>query len=316
MRNLFWNRTLPALALVLLFSGSAFAAKYEIQWGTIVAGGTWQLIGTSMLEDVKKAYPEITGSTLPSTTTANIMGVGSGKFNVGFSITDTTADAWDGVGFFKQPVRNIRNLATIYPMAMQLAVRVASGINSPGDLKGKRVSPSAKGNSSDVEAQRILKAYGLSYSDMKVQFCSFEDAAQLMVDGHLDALLFTTAFPAPSILNVSSQQKLKLLSLPDDKVKAMTRFRGVEAYSLPAGLYRGMDAPVKTIAARTHIICRNDMPDEVAYRIVKVIAENFGRYPGILKSMGYTKVQEMAKDAGIPFHPGALKYYKERGWVK
>jgi TRAP transporter TAXI family solute receptor len=316
MKNLFLKGTLAAV-LALLFAGSTFAARYEIQWGTIVAGGTWQLIGTAMLEDVKKTYPEITGSTLPSTTTANIMGVASGKFNVGFSISDTTAEAWDGVGYFKaKALKNIRNLATLYPMAMQLAVRVDSGINSPADLKGRRVSPSAKGNSSDVEAQRLISLYGLSYKDMKVQFCSFEDAAQLMIDGHLDAMLFTTAFPAPSILNVSSQQKLKLLSLPDDKVKGLTKFRGVEAYTFPGGLYRGVDAPVKTIASRTHIVVREDMPDEVAYRIVKVIAENFKRYPGILKSMQYTTAQDMAKDAGIPFHPGAAKYYKERGWLK
>jgi hypothetical protein len=317
MRSRLWKGTFTAVLLASLFTGSAFAAPYEIQFGTMVAGGTWQLIGTAMLEDVKRACPDITGSTLPSSSTANVMGVSSGKFNMGLTQTDTAADAWEGVGFFKKAaLRNIRNLATLYPMAMQLVVRVNSGIDSPADLKGKRVSPSLKGNSSDMAAQRLLRLYGLSYNDMKVQFCNFEDAAQLMIDGHLDALLFVTAFPAPSILNISSQQKLKLLALPDDKIKALAQYKGMEPYLFPGGLYKGVDAPVKTVATRTQIVVRADMPDEIAYKIVKAIAQNFSRYPGILRSMQYTRVQDMAKETPIPVHPGAAKYYRERGWIK
>ncbi len=316
MKKLISTVIIIAGLCVFLFAQPVSAAPYEVKWGTIVAGGTWHIIGSAMLEDIKKAYPDITGSTLPSTTTANLMGVSTGKFNVGFSITDTTADAWEGLGYFKQPVRNIRNLATLYPMAMQIVVRQDSGINSPEQLKGKKISPSAKGNSSDIEAQRLLKLYGLTTNDVKFQYASFEDAAQLMIDNHVDALVFTTAFPAPSIVNVASQQKIKLLALPEDKAKALAQFKGVEVYTFPKGLYKNVDNPVRTVAARTHIVVRDDMPDDVAYKITKAIGENFKRYPGVLKSMEFTRQEDMAKDSGIPFHPGALKYYKERGWVK
>jgi TRAP transporter TAXI family solute receptor len=269
-----------------------------------------------MLEDIKKANPDLKGSTIPSTTTANVLGVSTGKFTIAFSITDTTAEGWEGQGYFKSPVKNIRNLAALYPMAMQIAVREDSGIKSVEQLKGKRISPAAKGTSSDIEAQRLFAAYGVPLNDVRFQYTSFEDAANMMIDGQIDAMIFTTAFPAPSIINVSSQRPIKLLSLSEDKVKELTKFKGLEPYTMPTGLYKGVDHAVKTVAARTHLIVRDDMADDVAYRIVKTIAENFKKYPGILKSMEYAKLEDMGKDVGIPLHPGARKYYKERGWIK
>jgi hypothetical protein len=283
-----------------------------------VAGGAWQILGSAMLEDVKKANPNITGSTVPSTPTATLMGLGQGKYNIGFSLTDATADAWEGKGFFKAgPIKNIRSLAAFYPQATQIVVWAKSPIKTIEDLKGKRVSPGAKGLSNDLEAQRLLKLYGMSYDDMKVQFLSFEDAANQFIDGHLDALLFITLpFPFAAIINVSSQGEIRLLSIPDDKIAELAKFRGVEPFTLPPGLYKGVDYPVKGIAVRAHLVVGDKMPDDVAYAIVKTIATNYSRYPVALKSMTYAKIEDMAKDVGIPLHPGAAKYYKEKGWIK
>ncbi|PKN63241.1 MAG: hypothetical protein CVU57_20255 [Deltaproteobacteria bacterium HGW-Deltaproteobacteria-15] len=297
---------------------SQSANNYELRWGTIVAGGAWQILGSAMLEDVKKANPNITGSTVPSTPTATLMGLGQGKYNIGFSLTDATADAWEGKGFFKAgPIKNIRSLAAFYPQATQIVVWAKSPIKSIEDLKGKRVSPGAKGLSNDLEAQRLLKLYGMSYDDMKVQFLSFEDAANQFIDGHLDALLFITLpFPFAAVINVSSQGEIRLLSIPDDKIAELAKFRGVEPFTLPPNLYKGVDYPVKGIAVRAHLVVGEKMPDDVAYAIVKTIATNYSRYPVALKSMTYAKIEDMAKDVGIPLHPGAAKYYKEKGWIK
>ena len=291
----------------------------NLRWGTITAGGAWQVIGNAMLEDVKKANSNITGSTLPSTTTGNVMGVHQGKFDIAFSIADTTAAAWNGEGYFKQSgkIDDIREVAALYPQSSHIVVWADSNINSIADLKGKRVSPGAKGLSSDVEFQRLLKAYGMSLSDVKISYLSFDDASQQMIDGHLEALVFATVPPpyAP-VVSVGSQKQIKLLEIPDDKIAEMTKYQGVQAYELPAGTYKGIDKPVKGIMSRSHIIVRKDMPDDVVYNIVKSLAENFPRYKEVLASMKYTNAEDMATDVGIPMHPGALKYYKEKGWIK
>lgn len=290
----------------------------NLRWGTITAGGAWQVIGNAMLEDIKKANPNIIGSTLPSTTTANVLGVHEGKFDIGFSIADTTAAAWNGQGYFAPTgkIEDIREVAAFYPHNSHFVVWADSKINSIEDLKGKRVSPGAKGLSGDLEFQRLLKAYGMSLSDVKIQYLSFDDAAQQMIDGHIDALAITSPPPFASVINVSSQRDIKLLSIPEDKLAEMVKYQGVQAFELPAGTYKGVDYPVKGFSSRSHVIVRKDMPDEVVYNIVKTIAENFPRYEGVLASMKFTKVEDMALDVGIPFHPGALKYYKEMGWIK
>ena len=317
--------TTGALAVLFVLSlwiggpSPAAAANYELRMGTIVAGGAFQIIGNAMLEDIKKANANITGSTVPSTPTATLMGLNQGKFNLGFSLTDASGDAWEGEGFFKPtgPIRNIRALVALYPQASHIVVWADSDIKKIEDLRGKRITPAAKGLSNDLETQRLLRLYGMSYNDVKVQFLNFEDSATQMIDGHLDALTFMTIpFPFAPVINVGSQRQIRILSIPDDKVAALTKYRGIEPFTLPSGLYKGVDYPVNGIAVRAHLVARDDMPDELAYAIVKTIAENYPRYPTVLKSMSYAKLEDMGKDVGIPLHPGALKYYKEKGLVK
>jgi uncharacterized protein len=297
----------------------AAPVKYELRWGTIVAGGAWQVIGAAMLEDVKKMNPNIIGSTAPSTPTTSLVSVHQGKLNIAFSLSDATAEAWDGEGYFKPfgKIQDIRNLITLYPQATQIVVAADSNINKIEDLKGKRISPGAKGLSNDIESQRLFALYGLSYKDFKVSFLSFEDAAQQFTDGHLDALtLVTLPFPFASIINISSKRQIKLISIPDDKIAALAKFRGVEPYTLPANTYSGINYPVKGIASRAHLFVRQDFPEDVAYSVVKSIAANFKRYPTVYKSMDLVKETDIGRDVGIPFHPGAIKFLKEKGLVK
>jgi len=298
---------------------NAQATEFELKWGTIPAGGAWQVVGSAMLDDIKKANPAISGSIVPSSTTANVLGVYQGKFTIGFSLSDATADAWQGQGFFKPhgKIQNIRNLATIYPQTTHIVVSADSNISKIEELKGKRISPGVKGLSNDLQLQRLLPLYGLSYKDFKVSYLGFDDAAQQFIDGHLDALMFITVpYPYAPILNVNAQRSIKLLSIQDDKIAALTKFQGVESHTMPSGVYRGQNYPVKGIGVRSHIIVRSDMPDDVAYAIVKTIAENVKRYPIVYKAMEMVKLTDLAKDVGIPFHPGALKYYKEKGLIK
>lgn len=293
--------------------------KYEVRWGTITAGGAWQVVGAAMLGDIRKSNPDITGSIVPSSTSANVLGVQQGKFNLGFSLSDTTADAWEGKGYFKPygKQQDIRNIATLYPQTTHIVVAANSGITKIEQLKGRRISPGAKGLSCDLQTQRLLQLYGLSYKDFKVSFLSFDDAAQQFIDGHIDALMFlTVTYPYPPVISSNSQRPIRLLSIPEDKIAELTKFRGVESHTMPPGIYKGVDYPVKGIAVRSHIIARKDMPDDVAYKITKTIVENFDRYPTVYKAMGLVKLHDLVKDVGIPFHPGALKYYKEKGMIK
>ncbi|TEB07275.1 NMT1/THI5 like protein [Pelotomaculum schinkii] len=298
----------------------ANSEKYQVAWGTAPAGGAWQVIGTAMLEDVTKANPNISGSTSPIGGFANVIGVSEGKLQVAFSLSATTGDAWEGKGPFEErgELKNFRILATLFPEPTHITVLADSGVNSIEQLKGKRITPGPKGSAVEQDTKRVLDAYGLTYNDFQSQMISFDEAAQQMLDGHIDSILYGAMIcPAPNIVNVNSQKQIKLLSLSDSAIDQIVKSNtGTIPYTIPAGTYKGVDYPVNGIATLCNIIVREDMPDDVAYSIVKTIAENFDRYPTVASAMSLAKKEEMGRDMGIPYHPGALKYYKEQGWIK
>ena len=310
-------------AAVALMSGAPVgkdAIAFEIRWATAPVGGVWQALGTAMLDDVLKSNPKYKGSTLPLGGTANVVAVSKGKATCGFSFSSTAWEAWEGIEYFKKTgkLRNIRGLATLFPEPTQIAVWADSGITEVMQLKGKRITPGPKGSAIDGVTRQVLRAYGISYDDVKIRYMNFREAAQQMLDHHIDAIVYgAMAYPAPPIINISSQGKIRLIPLSQDIIdKLVKEYKAFEPYTLPPGSYPGVDYPVKGIAASVVVICNKDIPNDVAYNIAKSLAENFDNYTKVTKAIALGKREELGKPMGIPFHPGALKYYKERGWVK
>lgn len=316
------RRTMVAVAVLIGFLTvfAAQASAYDLKWGTSPVGGVWGVLGNAMLEDVLKVNASMKGSTSPIGGAANVMGVSGGQLNIAFSFSDTSNDAWEGREPFagKGKMQNIRALACLFPEPTQFAVYADSGITSIPQLKGKKVTTGPKGSAIELVSRRILQEYGITYKDLQVQLVGFEDGAQLMLDNHIDAILYgAMIYPAPPLVNISSQKQIRLLSLSDEVINNMVKkYKGMEPFTLPPGSYKGVNYAVKGVASSVNIIARADMPDDVAYAVTKAIAQNFDRYKILTKAMGMVKVTDMPKEAGVPYHPGALKYYKERGWVK
>lgn len=296
------------------------ASAYEIRWGTAPAGGVWQALGTAMLNDAKKAIPEVKGSTLPLGGAANVMAINQGKANVCFSFSTMAAEAWEGTEFFKKhgKLQNIRGLAVLFPEPTQFVVWADSGINDITQLKGKGMTPGPKGSAIAPVTRYVLEAYGLSFKDFKTRFMSFREAGQQIIDGHIEAILYgAMAYPAPPIIAASSKRQIKLLPLSDKAIATVVqKHKGLDPYTLAPGSYKGVDYPVKGIVAYVVALCSKDMPDDVAYGIAKSIADNFKRYTKITKAIALGKQEDMGRAFGIPMHPGAVKYYREKGWLK
>jgi len=197
-------------------------------------------------------------------------------------------------------------------------VREDSGIKSVSDLKGKRISPGPKGHTGEFAARQVLEIYGLSYKDMsKVHHVGYNDAVALMKDGHCDAWLLCTTTPASSIMDLASTRKIRLISLPEEKIKAMQKLNaGYIKRVIPKGTYHGVDYDVQGFGFFTHLIISAKLPDDLVYKITKTMVQSLPRYGQVVKSMKGVTAQDLALDIGIPFHPGALKYYKEIGVVK
>jgi TRAP transporter TAXI family solute receptor len=213
---------------------------------------------------------------------------------------------------------NMRQLANLYPQYFQIIVLDGSGIKSVADLKGKKISPGPKGHTGEFAAQQVLQVHGISYKDMsKVHHVGYNDAVALMKDGHCDAWLLCTTVPGAAIMDLASARKIRLLPLPEDKIQAMQKLNaGYIRRTIPKGTYQGVDYEVQGFGFFTHLIISSKLPDDLVYKITKTLVKNVDRFGQVVRDMKGATAKDLAMDIGIPFHPGALKYYKEIGAAK
>jgi len=308
--------TLACLAVgVLLCSSLAFAQKVDLKMMTGPMGGSWYPLGGAIADAVQKEIPGVTLAVGPGGGVANVEGVELGKCDIGFSNSSSGVDGVHGRAPFKQKMTNMRQLANLYPQYFQIVVLEGSGIKSVPDLKGKIISPGPKGHTGEFAASQVLGIYGLSYKDMsKVHHVGYTDTVALMKDGHCDGWLFCTTIPGSSVMDLASARKIRLVILPDDKIKQMQKLNaGYIPRLIPKGTYQGVDYDVPTFGFFTHLIISAKLPDDLVYNITKTLVKNLPRFGDVVKDMKGVTAKDLALDIGIPFHPGALKYYKEIG---
>jgi TRAP transporter TAXI family solute receptor len=310
-----WVVLLICLMLPVLAFGQE---KVDIRMMTGPTGGSWIPLGGAIAELIQKSIPGTNISAAPGGGIANVMAVEEGKTDIGFGNSSSSVDGVAGRAPFKAPTKNVRQLANLYPQYFQMVVLEDSGIKSVADLKGKAICPGPKGHTGELLAQQVLQLYGLSYKDMsKVNHVQYSDSVNLMKDGHADAFILGTTIPGSSILDLATSKKIRLLSLPDDKIREFQKMNaGYLKRIIPAGTYPGVNYDVPGVGYFTHLVISAKLPDELVYKITKVISENVGRLADVVKDMKGVTVKDLALDIGVPFHPGALKYYKEVGAIK
>jgi TRAP transporter TAXI family solute receptor len=307
---------LAGIALFLLvFSAGAFAQKVDLKMMTGPMGGSWYPLGGAIADAVQKEIPGVTISVSPGGGVANVEAVEFGKCDIGFSNSSSGVDGVYGRPPFKQKMPNMRQMANLYPQYFQIVVLEDKGIKSVADLKGKSISPGPKGHTGEFAARQVLEIYGLSYKDMsKVQHVGYSDAVALMKDGHADGWLLCTTIPSASIMDIALSRKIRLIALPEDKIKAMQKLNaGYIRRTIPKGTYQGVDYDVPGFGFFTHLIISAKLPDDLVYKMTKTFANNLPRLGDVVKDMKGVTKKDLALDIGIPLHPGALKYYKEIG---
>jgi TRAP transporter TAXI family solute receptor len=135
-----------------------------------------------------------------------------------------------------------------------------------------------------------------------------------MKDGKTNAFMLGTTIPAPTVMDLAKAKKIHLFSLPDDKIKALQKINaGYLKRAIPKGTYPGVDDEVWTVSYFTHLIISAKLPDDLVYKITKTLANNLPRFAEVVKDMKGVTPKDLGSDIGVPFHPGALKYYKEIG---
>jgi TRAP transporter TAXI family solute receptor len=308
--------TLLAAAAALAATSTAQAAPEFINVLTGGTSGVYYPIGVGLSQIYSDGIPGVKTSvqaTKASVENLNLLQAGRGE--LAFALGDSVADAKNGVedAGFKAPLTKLRAIAGAYPNYIQIVASRESGIKTLADLKGKTISVGAPKSGTELNARAIFKAAGLTYEDMgRVQYLPFAESVELIKNRQLDATLQSSGLGMAAIRDLSSVMPLNYVSVPADVVGKI----GNAAYQtamIPANTYDGQPEAVPTVAITNILVTRADVPDETAYQMTKLMFENLTRLGNAHSAAKDIKLENAAKNLPIPLHPGAERYYKEKG---
>lgn len=223
--------------------------------------------------------------------------------------------AYNGIEAFKDgKIDNLRGIATLYPEVIQIVATEDSAVNNVIDLKGKKISVGAPGSGVEANARQIFEAAGMTYNDLTTSFLSFAESADSFKDKHIDGFFVTSGIPNAAIQDISAQNKVRLVSLSDEAIKAlMTKYPFFTEFTIPANTYNGQTTDVKTVAVNAILATNSQLSEEVVYNLTKALFENQADLATAHAKGKELSIEKAVKGISIPFHPGAIKYFKEKG---
>lgn len=311
---------LASCALALGLTGLTTTTHAQnISIATGGTGGVYYPLGGGLAAALSKhvagmqATAEVTGGSVD-----NLKLVGSGKPYVGFTMTDAAQDAFRGEDKFKSGKVALKTLMVLYPNRMHIASVEGRGISKMSDLKGKRVSTGSPGSATEVMAFRIIEAAGLDKDkDMKRERLGAAESVNAIKDGKIDAFFWVGGLPTAAVTDLANTpgNKLKMID-HSETVAAMNKKYGnlyVED-TITKDVYRGMDTDNKQATVMNILVAHESMDEKTAYNIVKTIFDKRADLIAVHKeAMNFKLENQKANASPIPFHPGAIKYFAEKG---
>lgn len=287
----------------------------EFTFMTGPAGGSWYPLGGAIKNILEEEVKGLNVTIRPGAGLINLKGVSGGKADMGWSLVMSAVDAVNGSEPFKEKLPNICNLGSFYMNYFQITTTDMS-INSAADLKGKNITTLPRGNTTELGARVLLAASGLSYKDLgKVNFASLTDGVNMMKDGQVQAMLTITSVPNGSLLDLTNSRKVKFLTITDEQFANMKKKNaGWGRVTIPANSYPNQTEEVKIAGFPAHLILNCEkVSEETAYNVTKALIKRGPELSSVVKVLAKLTAKDMANDIGVPFHPGAVKAYKEAG---
>ena len=304
-----------AFAVAVSFGAPAMA-QTQLSIATGGTGGVYYPMGGGLAEiinnhiDGYSATAEVTGASVE-----NMGLIAKGDADLAIGLADTVAQAYAGTGRFEgQQLPMIRGLASLYANMVQIVALKSSGISSLEDLRGKRVSVGAPGSGTEVNTNAILAANGISYDDIEEQRLNFNETADALSNGDIDAGFWSVGAPTSSILNLATTQDIVIIALTEAELKAAMDADSTFALTtLKGGSYNGVDEDISVLGIPNVLTVSSEMSDDVAYAITKAMFENIDELKAVHPAANETTVEFSMSATPVPLHPGAIRYYEEIG---
>lgn len=295
------------------------AKKQDVVLSTAGTAGTYYVMGAAMASAINNSSQTINVIAQPSKgSVENLNLTHTGDVQMGMSNSDGVYFAANGTNMYEKTGKlNISGLMSLYMSAGQMATMKNSGIETYGDLKGKKVVLGPPSTTIVEMSKAILTAYGIDpEKDITPFYLSFDEGLQKLTDGEVDASFFVAGIPTSAMINATSTGNVQLVDVDQEIIDKIAAERPYfTPYKIPAGTYKGTDKDINTFKIMTEIFVNNDVPEEVAYEFVKQALESIDAYKDA-HVVAKEVTPETAVKTSAPLHPGAAKYYKEIGVLK
>jgi TRAP transporter TAXI family solute receptor len=321
MKPIFWLTSCTLAAA--LVAGTASAEQQFISIGTGGVTGVYYPTGGSICRLVNKGRKEH-GIRCSAESTGgsiyNINTVRAGELEFGVAQSDWQYHAYHGTSKFEDQGKfeNLRAVFSVHPEPLTLLAKGGSGITGFEDLKGKRFNVGNPGSGQRATTEVVMESYGMSMDDLALASeLKGAEMAQALCDDKIDAMTYTIGHPAAAITEATNTCEVDFIDVTGDVIdKLIADNPFYRKAVIPAGTYKGQDSDVTTFGVGATFVSSADVSEEVVYIVVKAVFDNFNDFKKLHPAFANLTEEEMIQDGlSAPLHDGAVKYYKERGWM-
>ncbi|QJR16247.1 TAXI family TRAP transporter solute-binding subunit [Usitatibacter palustris] len=319
------NRALSALVGLVAVLGLATGhaqQKTRLSIGTGGTGGVYYPLGGGIAALLSKYIPNVDATAeVTAGSVANLQLIKGGKSEIGFTMADSAWDAYNGLDKFKDNKVPLRTLVVFYPNRMHVVTVEGTGINKMSDLKGKRISTGAPVSGTEVMSMRLLEASGLDPNkDVTRERLSVAESVNALKDGKIDALSWVGGVPTPSLTDLAATpgKKIKLIDHGDAAEVMRQKYGPIYVKNkILANAYPGETRDTTNVDVWNLLVIPENTDEKLAYEITKLLFEKKDEIVKVHKDASFLELaNQMTGASPIPFHPGALRYFKEKGLVK
>jgi TRAP transporter TAXI family solute receptor len=297
-------------------AGCAKPANKNFVLATGGTSGTYYPFGGAIANiwNTKVAKMNVTAQSTGASA-ENLRLISKGEAEFGIVQNDVLDYAYNGTDMFAgAKLENLATVATLYPEVIQIAASKASGIKTIADMKGKRVSVGDAGSGVEFNAKQILEAYGITFDDIKKANLSFKESSDGLQNGTLDACFVTAGVPNAALQELAITAGLVLVSVDGAEADALLAKHGYYTKKvIPAGTYKGSDADVNTVAVKATLAVSASLDEKVVYDLTKALFENQAELATAHAKGKDLNAAYAVTGVSVPFHAGAVKYFKEIG---
>jgi len=307
-----------AFAAVALLSAPGARAQSFINVLTGGTSGVYYPLGVAIGKIFSDKIPNVkTQVQATKASVENLILLQQGRGEIAFTLGDSLKAAWEGdeEAGFKKKLDKLRTIGAIYPNYIQIVATAESGVKTLADLKGKSLSVGAPKSGTELNSRAILAAAGMSYKDMgKVEYLPFAESVDLMKNRQLAATLQSAGLGVASLKDLSTSTDINVVAVPKEVVEKIgPPFVPVV---IPAGTYTGQDKDVPTAAVVNYLVTSADVSDDIAYQMTKLIFDQLPDLANAHVAGKEIKLESAASGSPVPLHPGAIRYYREKGLIK